>query len=93
MKPALNGTDYTSGNTMELSKSFEKEFQEDLESSFFWNNFKMVFECFPSLLDTKSLTHNLTFTGTRDLATAKIPRRWTTAVKNRYSVQIANFAT
>ena len=35
MKPALNGTDYTSGNTMELSKSFEKEQQEDLESSFF----------------------------------------------------------
>ena len=35
--------DYKSGNTIELSKSFEKEQQEDLESSFFWSEFRMVF--------------------------------------------------
>jgi hypothetical protein len=41
----------------------------------------------------KSLTHKLAFTGNGVLATAKIPSRWTTLVKNRYPVQIARFAT
>ena len=62
-------------------------------SSFFWSGFSLVFSCFPSLLGIKSLTRNLAFTGTRTLAIAKIPSRWTSLVKNCYSVQIARFAT
>jgi hypothetical protein len=44
-------------------------------------------------LSTESLTRNLAFTGNGVLATAKIPSRWTTLVKNRYPMQIARFAT
>jgi hypothetical protein len=40
-----------------------------------------------------ALTHNLVFTGIGALATAKVPSRRTTLVKNRYPMQIPRFAT
>ena len=39
INPALNGTDYKSVNTMALTISFEKEFEEDFKSSFFFDGF------------------------------------------------------
>jgi hypothetical protein len=44
-------------------------------------------------LGTRALTHNLAFTGKGVLATAKIPCRRTTLVKNCYPMQITCFAT
>ena len=53
---------------------------------FFGVDLSVVFSCFPSLLGIKSLTHKLDFTGNGVLASAKIPNRWTSLVKNYYSV-------
>ncbi|RTZ07494.1 hypothetical protein EKM03_05100 [Flavobacterium sp. GSP6] len=86
MKPVLNGTDYKSVLYGVIVKFLER-FSTGFYILFFLGVVSACFfSCFPSLLSIIALTHNLAFTRNGVLATAKIPSRWTTLVKDCYPV-------